>query len=198
MITARYYHSSVYHNGHIYVVGGRFSETSYTAAVEALNMKTQEWRELPSLPVALTDCFTVSVSNNLYIVGGVEHPSIYTTSVYQYDALQSSWRPCTPMPEASPEGSCTSFHDKLFVVGGISKSCMLYEPIVDSWTLLQRPQKEILWGVSLDWNDRIILLGGQDNDSIEEYCPQSNQWSTWHQKLPKPGTLCFAINMHQY
>ncbi|ELU10471.1 hypothetical protein CAPTEDRAFT_80689, partial [Capitella teleta] len=70
MIKARYCHTSIYHNSHLYIFGGRFTETSLTASVEALNMKTLEWSQLSSLPLALTDCLAVCASNKLFVLGG--------------------------------------------------------------------------------------------------------------------------------
>ncbi|ELU10364.1 hypothetical protein CAPTEDRAFT_71671, partial [Capitella teleta] len=70
MIKARYYHASIYHNSHLYIFGGRSTKTSYTASVESLNMKTLEWSQLSSLPLALTDCFAVCASNKLFVLGG--------------------------------------------------------------------------------------------------------------------------------
>ncbi|ELU11196.1 hypothetical protein CAPTEDRAFT_137808 [Capitella teleta] len=194
MIKARYYHASIYHNSHLYIFGGRFTETSYTASVEALNMKTLEWSQLSPLPLALTNCHAVCASNKLFVLGGTDSSCTSSRGVHHYDSALNTWRSCTPTPEGCLDGSATSFHDRVFVVGGRSKSCMVYDPRVDSWTMLQRPQMEHMWGVSLEWNEKIVILGGEV-DSIEEYCPESDQWSKWDLKMPTKNLMCFALKI---
>ncbi|ELU07656.1 hypothetical protein CAPTEDRAFT_89672 [Capitella teleta] len=194
MIKARYYHASIYHNSHLYIFGGRFTDTSYTASVEALNMKTLEWSQLSSLPFALTDCHAVCASNKLFVLGGEDSSSTFSTEVHHYDSPLNTWRSCAPMPEDCYGGSAASFHDRVFVVGSRNKSCMVYDPRVDSWTMLQRPQMEHMWGASLEWNEKIVILGGEV-DSIEEYCPESDQWSKWDLKMPTQNTMCFALKI---
>uniref|UniRef100_X2B5W4 BTB domain-containing protein n=1 Tax=Capitella teleta TaxID=283909 RepID=X2B5W4_CAPTE len=172
----RYLHSSIYHKGHLYIVGGRVSETSCSDSVESLDIESLQWRQLPPLPVHVYLCLMVSVSDRLFVLGGAASKQSSSRTVYEYSASQSSWRCCAPIPGDCHLASATSFHDQVFVIGGYDKSCMVYEPRVDCWGMLQRPQRRHSLGVTLEWNGKIIVLGGEGDDSIEEYCPQTNQW----------------------
>ncbi|ELU14657.1 hypothetical protein CAPTEDRAFT_120272, partial [Capitella teleta] len=68
MPTARRSHSSIYHNHHLYVVGGY--DGSYLNSVEALDMRNLQWNHLPPLPREVRFAYLAIVSDNLFVLGG--------------------------------------------------------------------------------------------------------------------------------
>ncbi|ELU00983.1 hypothetical protein CAPTEDRAFT_69128, partial [Capitella teleta] len=69
MPSARRWHSSIYHNHHLYVVGG-FGEGGDLNSVEVLDMRNLQWNHLPPLPRKVCFAYLAIVSDNLFVLGG--------------------------------------------------------------------------------------------------------------------------------
>ncbi|ELT89282.1 hypothetical protein CAPTEDRAFT_89390 [Capitella teleta] len=194
MSTAREWHSSIYHKDHLYVVGGRGDTNKYLDTVESLDIKSLQWSHLPCLPRPLHTSYVVFFSNNLFVLGGCN--PLWNSEVNEYDFKQEKWMARSPMPEKCEGGAAVSFDDHVYVVGGRNKSCMQFNPISDSWVFLHRPLFQHYCGPSLIWNAKILICGGEHEDSIEECSPLTdNAWSTSTLKMPKKGDMSFAVRI---
>ncbi|ELU16682.1 hypothetical protein CAPTEDRAFT_101946 [Capitella teleta] len=192
MPSARRSHSSIYHNHHLYVVGGY--DGSYLNSVDALDMRNLQWNHLPPLPREVRLAYLAIVSDNLFVLGGF--CGDWIADVHEFDSTQQTWRQRSPMPEICYGGAAVSFNDHVYVVGGRERSCMRFNPRNNTWTSLRRPQFNHRDGSSLVLNGNIVVFGGQFNDSIEEYSPLTDSWSTWTVKMPKEGSVWrFAARM---
>ncbi|ELU02180.1 hypothetical protein CAPTEDRAFT_207839 [Capitella teleta] len=184
MPTARREHSSIYHNYHLYVVGGY--DDRPLNSVEALDMRNLQWNHLPPLPR----------EKKLFVLGGCNSDWNWAADVHEFDSTQQTWRQRSPMPERCDGGAAVSFNDHVYVVGGENRSCMRFNPRNNTWTSLQRPQLNHYRGSSLVLNGNIVAFGGKCNDSIEEYSPLMDSWSTWTLKMPqKYQDWAFAVRM---
>ncbi|ELU07701.1 hypothetical protein CAPTEDRAFT_63949, partial [Capitella teleta] len=173
MPTARRSHSSIYHNHHLYVVGGY--DGSYLNSVEALDMRNLQWNHLPPLPREVRFAYLAIVSDNLFVLGGFCDE--WVADVHEFDSTQQTWRQRSPMPEICRRGAAVSFDDHVYVVGGRERSCMRFNPRNNTWTFLQRPQFSHEYGPSLVLNGNIVVFRGSNDDSIEEYSPLTDSWS---------------------
>ncbi|ELT89660.1 hypothetical protein CAPTEDRAFT_214573 [Capitella teleta] len=193
MPTARRSHSSIYHNHHLYVVGG-CDDRSELNSVDALDMRNLQWNHLPPLPRKVFFAYLAIVSDNLFVLGGCNDE--WVADVHEFDSTQQTWRQRSPMPEICVVGAAVSFNDHVYVVGGENRSCMRFNPRSDTWTSLQRPQFNHWRGPSLVLNGNIVVFGGFNDDSIEEYSPLTDSWSSWTLKMPqKPLGWAFAVRM---
>ncbi|ELU02636.1 hypothetical protein CAPTEDRAFT_199608 [Capitella teleta] len=192
MPTARYNHSSIYHNHHLYVVGGY--DGRRLNSVEALDMRNLQWNHLPPLPREVVLLYLAFVLDNLFVLGGCCDE--WVADVHEFDSTQQTWRQRSLMPEICGGGAAVSFDDHVYVVGGWNRSCMRFNPRNNTWTSLQRPQFNHYFEPSLVLNGNIVVFGGLNNDSIEEYSPLTDSWSTWTLKMPNkyPGWK-FAVKM---
>ncbi|ELU05892.1 hypothetical protein CAPTEDRAFT_208232 [Capitella teleta] len=192
MPTARRSHSSIYHNHNLYVVGGYYG--SELKSVDALDMRNLQWNHLPPLPREVSNAYLAIVSDNLFVLGGCCDE--WVADVHEFDSTQQTWRQRSPMPERCVGGAAVSFNDHVYIVGGWYRSCMRFNPRNNTWTSLQRPQFIHLYGPSLVLNGNIVVFGGLNNDSIEEYSPLMDSWSTWTLKMPhKSQDRAFAVRM---
>ncbi|ELT92114.1 hypothetical protein CAPTEDRAFT_115045 [Capitella teleta] len=192
MPTARFSHSSIYHNHHLYVVGGY--DGSPLNSVDALDMRNLQWNHLPPLPREVYFAHLAIVSDNLFVLGG--RCDEWVADVHEFDSTQQTWRQRSPMPEICVGGAAVSFDDHVYVVGGNDRSCMRFNPRSNTWTSLQRPQFKHSCGPSLVLNGNIVVFGGFNDDSIEEYSPLTDSWSSWTLKMPqKPLGWAFAVRM---
>ncbi|ELU18446.1 hypothetical protein CAPTEDRAFT_188904 [Capitella teleta] len=195
MPTARRSHSSIYHNHHLYVVGG-CDDRSELNSVDALDMKNLQWNHLPPLPREVLNAYLAIVSGNLFVLGGCNSDWNWVADVHEFESMQRTWCQRSPMPEICDGGAAVSFNDLVYVVGGSERSCMCFNPRDYTWTSLQRPQFNHWRGPSLVLNGNIVVFGGFNDDSIEEYSPLTDSWSSWTLKMPqKPLGWAFAVRM---
>ncbi|ELU11833.1 hypothetical protein CAPTEDRAFT_53734, partial [Capitella teleta] len=129
-----------------------------------LDMKTLEWGVLSPLHRPMCHSLVASVSNRLFVIGGTPNPTSISTGVHFIESGRLNWRPRTPAPEDCRGASAATLKNKVFVVGGASNSCMAYDTLVDAWAILERPQVLFTYKASLEWNGKILLLGGTEDD----------------------------------
>lgn len=185
---ARASHGSVYHDGSVYVAGG-WNRVSL-ASVEVLEMKSMQWRNLPSLPRAMLYPYVVSVGECVYAIDWRN-----SNEMYAYESSASgAWQPKSKMPDSCVWGSVATCDSRIFVLGGLEQQCMYYDDTSDSWQLMKhRPQFDHYYGTAASCEGKILLCGGLHTDQIEEYDVKEDLWSTWHIKTPYEMRLQFAI-----
>ncbi|ELT90833.1 hypothetical protein CAPTEDRAFT_48075, partial [Capitella teleta] len=174
MPTARREHSLIYHNHHLYVVGGY--DGRCLNSVEALDMRNLQWNHLPPLPRKVRFAYLAIVSDNLFVLGGCCGLN-WVADVHEFDSTQQTWRQRSPMPEICAGGAAVSFNDHVYAVGGRERSCMRFNPRNNTWTSLRLPRFKHIDGPSLVLNGNIVVFGGFNDDSIEEYSPLTDSWS---------------------
>ncbi|ELU12086.1 hypothetical protein CAPTEDRAFT_177411 [Capitella teleta] len=202
MGTARRSHASVYHDHHLYVVGGRdTSEESTLKSVEMLDMRSLQWSYLPPLPTSHADfLYAAFVSDRLYVFGGItdEYASDpLFREVLEYNPSQRTWRLMSPMPMDCSWGGAVSLDNRIYVTGGYEGSCMQFNPRNDTWAVLQ--------GLTLDyhsaplvWRGSIVICGGCDDSSIHEYSPLNDEWTEWRLRSPRMhgSDISFALSLN--
>ncbi|ELU06266.1 hypothetical protein CAPTEDRAFT_200473 [Capitella teleta] len=195
MSTARVDHSSIYHDHHLYIVGGLSSQGHFLDSIEALDMRSFKWSNLPPLPRAASFPYLAVVSNKLLVFSGVQ-TGFWIADVYEFDLKERVWHQRAPMPEACKNGAAVCLDDHVYIVGGLNRTCMQFNPSRNTWTSLQRPQFAHYFGPALVWNQSIVMFGGRDNDSIEKYSPLTDTWTTWALKMPKKDLWRFVVRMN--
>ncbi|ELU09991.1 hypothetical protein CAPTEDRAFT_103627 [Capitella teleta] len=196
MPTARILHSSVHHNHHLYIVGGSDNEDVYLDSVETLDMRSGQWSRLPPMPRPLREPQVVFVSNHLFVLGGFLNSGELSVGVHEYDAAHGTWGARCSLPEECEGADAVCFGGDFFVVGGDDRCCMRFNTSSDSWTKLQGPPYDHYWGPSFVWRNKIILCGGEDRDSIEEYSPGTDSCSAiWTLKMPNRKRMRFAFRI---
>ena len=200
MQKARYWHGSIYHDGGLYVVGGlndpSYLQTSYLDSVERLDMQSHQWTALPSLPQALGLPLVVSVSGKLYALGGGNASWKESLDVYEYTGR--AWQPKSKMPFGSLGCAAVEFNGCIFVVGGDERRCMRYDPRTDQWSHMKQPQFKHWRGAGALYHKNILLLGGEENDQIEQFDPQADSWSQWQVRMPWKNDMRFAFFINNY
>ncbi|ELT90728.1 hypothetical protein CAPTEDRAFT_90441 [Capitella teleta] len=193
MSIARRAHSSIYHNECLYIVGGRDGQNCLDS-VEKLDMRSLQWSRLPRLPRSACRLYLAIASNNLFALGGSSGGN-WNVDVHEFDFTRQTWRQRSAMPEKCEFGAAVSFNDHVYIAGGKDRSYMQFNPLQNTWILLQRPQLSHRFGKSLVWNESILVCGGLDTDVIEAYSLRENEWSTWTLKMPKKCEFIFALKM---
>ncbi|ELU15847.1 hypothetical protein CAPTEDRAFT_81260, partial [Capitella teleta] len=89
MPTARRWHSSIYHNHHLYVVGGWDGRP--LNSVDVLDMRNLQWNHLPPLPREVCLAYLAIVSDNLFVLGGCNSDWNWAADVHEFDSTQQTW-----------------------------------------------------------------------------------------------------------
>jgi N-acetylneuraminic acid mutarotase len=186
--------------GHfIYVVGG-FPEGFQTiSTVERYNVRSDEWRPMPPMPVALNHPAAVGYKGRLYVHGGF--PGIAeifsfgsTSGLYRLNPERGRWTqlPSSPTPRAA-EAAAVIGH-RMYVAGGANEtgslnSLEIYDFHRKRWLAgpsFQGPARNHALGVAS--NGFFYVLGGrsggttgdpslaQNYADVDRYNPRRHRW----------------------
>jgi hypothetical protein len=192
MSIARSSHSAVYHDGALYVAGGKNND-GYLTSVEKFDFKQRKWTSLPNLPYALRQPYFAVVGDRLYLLGGWQDE---INSIYQIHILMNNvWTHNSNLAYQCKNGACIAINDDIYVLGGEEPRLMKYSPTQNACNILTFPQFAHKSCAAAEWNGKIILFGGENTDAIEEYDPVTNQWSLWDIKMPAQGVFRSAFKM---
>ncbi|ELU18164.1 hypothetical protein CAPTEDRAFT_218689 [Capitella teleta] len=183
-------HSSVYHNHTLYVVGGDEDHS-----FQSLDTNSLKWSTLPSMPDPVYRAHMAVFKGRIFVLGGKSSYMNFRREVHEYSSAACSWQERKSMPEVCSYGAVVGYGEHIFVVGGQERCCMRYDPEVDSWLRLQRPLHVHRWGPALEWKAKIVVCGGCNADSIEEYDPQLDMWSVWQLTVPYISGMVFALKV---
>jgi hypothetical protein len=93
LITTRYAHSSVYHQGYLYVIGG-WNEQQCQVDCERLQVvDALEWEQIPPLPAKNSGAGTIKLEECLYVFGGYTLTGYdLTDTIHEFNFATFTWR----------------------------------------------------------------------------------------------------------
>ncbi|MBS1798400.1 MAG: hypothetical protein JSS95_01100 [Acidobacteria bacterium] len=105
-----------------------------TARVDAFDTATNEWKELPSLPVAVNDPAYVTVGGHMIVFGGSDGPHLLQDA---YSFNGSSWkvRLDLRLPEPRIYASALTDGKRIYVVGGLQAQDNFASASREVWTI---------------------------------------------------------------
>ena len=111
------------------------------------------------MPQAVTHPMAASYGDGLYVFGGIQQNKMTSRCTQHYSTSCKSWRTLSDMPEECRFGAVVVGSACVFVVGGSTRSCLLYKPDTDTWTMLSRPTNVHSLASAAGWNKRILIAG---------------------------------------
>ncbi len=180
-------------DGKIYAFGGWNNGTLNT--VEVYDTLTNTWISKASMPEANHKLGVVAASNGkIYIVGGDLNNNFIIRTVREYDPHTDTWTTKASLPsEQHSIGVVEANNGKLYAIGGLNGMVHEYDPLIDTWiTKGYMLTKRHALGVALTISGKILTVGGVGDlgmgwtllDSVEEYDPVTNSWTS---KTPLPS-----------
>ena len=79
----------------------------------------------------------------------------------------------------------------LLVAGARNKTAAQYDPKTDTWCTLSSPTLQHYHGALVGFDKKLFLIGGQDEDHIEEYNLDTRTWSVCDMRFPRK-----LLNLH--
>ena len=181
----------------IVLVGGRTGQTTLSR-VDAYNVETRTWRQLPPLPAPRELMLGATLINGkLYVAGGRTPDGIDRKTLFVYDPVTNTWTRKADMPRAGCTGVQANVGGQLYVytLCGTSDDLTLfakYNPSTDKWVRLPLPAllSEIhqFSPVAGAINGKFYLTGGADawgrpDRVLHVYDPATRSWTA---KSPMP------------
>jgi N-acetylneuraminic acid mutarotase len=208
MPTARNLLSTCVVDGKLYAIGGAFSPTSGSSAVDEYDPSTDKWTKRANLPQATCGLSTSAIDGKIYAIGGATSPvGAARSSVYVYDPATDTWTQHAQMPTPRVISSAGVVDGKIYVIGGAPsvfsrayKTVEEYDPATDTWTRKEdMPTARCTHSAGVV-DGKIYAIGGMVGGPtpwtglsvVEAYDPATD---TWTRKADMPtGILCHSVS----
>ena len=182
LTSQRYCHASICLDGVLMVFGGRVDDAS-SDNVELFDMEDEIWEEGPSLPECVEDPILTSCNGAILFLLDTSSAQ----SLFQLKPHRISWQERASPPAGHYFGSqmiCLD-DDQLVVAGGAAVHAR-YTPSPDTWICcVATPNLLHMFAALLHVDNRLLLLGGHEQDRVEEYNMEARAWTVCDWKLPK-------------
>ena len=110
--------TSWYACAHRIIIAGAFWDKKIAERVAVLDMKSREVKELPSLPVGISQPGVVVDGDDVYIIGGWDHYECFQNAIYCTNITQNSGWTTLSMPIATYGSVISVDSDHIYVFGG--------------------------------------------------------------------------------
>ena len=138
-------HCLEWHNGLLYVAGGRGTDGSILDSLSAFNEATGLWDDLPPMPHACARAASGVIGNELFIAGG-RYDGNNLSTLQIYDITARTWRLGAPLPNAQHGAYGIVVGDgKLYLVPSrvsTVQSTLVYDVQSNTWTEQSLPPQE--------------------------------------------------------
>ncbi|XP_069761585.1 LOW QUALITY PROTEIN: kelch-like protein 3 [Narcine bancroftii] len=195
-------------DGYVFAVGG-WEGKSRLDSVEIYNPRTNTWRFLESMKIAVTSPAVVTLYGLLYVAGGaVLEDGDGMNLVQVYNPKTNTWSEVAPMQIPRSGSVACVLQGKIYVIGGWHASTEntdkveQYDPKTNTWKMCA-PMKERRYrpGVAAI-NDKIYVMGGEEgwdryHDTIEQYSEENGKWEIFGEMLTCRSWLsCVTVLVH--
>ena len=183
--SSRHGHASIFACGKIYLFGG--SELNIRKVwddwdVLSLDLEGGKWNKEPKIPNLGVHLPKVAcVKSNIFLLNSTGQ------RLCQLDLRTKTWSTkATPPPQLSSIGPrMISVKDRLLVTGGRENICAWYDPTTDAWTTGNPPTIQHYLGALVHHGQKVYLIGGENEDRVEEYDLDTESWSVCSYRLPQ-------------
>ena len=197
-------------NGDVLVVGGYYlavGNTKILNSCEIYNARTKKWIVTDSLKIDREyHTATKLLDGRILVAGGFSGTQKELTDCEIYDPNKGEWSEAAPLNIARFEHTATLLPDgKVLVTGGENysnptspwlKTCELYDPIQNKWTIVKSLSvAHSLHSALLLNNGLILITGGSFNTGIWELYDPKNFTNIYSGSFPNDTVSPSLINL---
>ena len=182
-------HGSICMKRRIFLFGGDALESR--SSVISLDLEGGKWNQEPDMPISVVFPEVAYMECSIFLFDSRD-----SNELLQLDMMTKSWSEKGKPPQQKYSGTCMiSVRGQLLICGGFVKSIALYNPSTDTWTTGSAPTLQHHMGALVHHDHKVYLIGGEDEDRVEEYDLDTKAWSMCGAKLPKrlKNLYAFAI-----
>jgi hypothetical protein len=161
------------------------------------------WAAKADLPGPARQGATGFSTDSLGFIGtGQIHNSTAVNDVYRYDPASNTWAAIASYPDSVYQASAFGINNTGYIISGIISGssttlCYAYSPYTNQWTQIASIPFHMTSGVSTSVNSKGYCFNGTV-DSIYQYDPIANSWSTPGAFAFGPNSSSFVINNKVY
>jgi len=189
----RYAHQAVFFEGQLYVIGGLGSDKPVTEAnedqenvlksVERYDTKSKTWESLGNLNYRRSLALAIVYQSWLYVLGGYVGHTKRTRTIERLDPQTKNWEIIYFKLPCSLEASfvfCPG-PDQIQILGGqdvsgpVDKNYVYYLK-EDNYVSRSSMNHERVLHKGFLYKDKIIVFGGDTDDTVEEYHVAADEW----------------------
>ncbi|XP_060950445.1 kelch-like protein 10 [Limanda limanda] len=196
----RAYHSTVFLDGYVYLVGGSNLMERLNSMVR-LDLRTHNWQEVMFMHYRRCLMSITILNGFIYALGGINE-DVGLNTAERYCPKTNQWMLIAPMIEGRHSASCATLDGKIYICGGVNRTEILwtaecYDPETNQWTLIdhmtiRRSQHRVA-----AYNNQIYAIGGFNGvhplKSVETYNPKTNTWRRLSPMLTHRSNLCLEV-----
>jgi N-acetylneuraminic acid mutarotase len=177
--------------GLVYVIGGFGSTAEPLDTVEAFDPRTDQWRPIAPLPIAIHHPAAAVAEGRLFVVGGYTGGRVRWTplgTVFEYDPARNSWRGRAQMPTPRGGLALAAVGGRLYALGGGAERATnaneVYDVAADRWTAANPMPTARDHLAAVGFEGRVWALGGRESflgtqyANVEIYDPATDSWRT--------------------
>ncbi len=197
---------AIQYHDEIYVIGamtGDFPEERPVDHIYVYSPRENKWKKDDVIPeqVRRGAAGAAQVNTKVYLSGGIinGHLGGYTNRMDVYDLQEKKWKKLSRSPHERDHFHCVALNGKIYAIGGRITSKKngqvfastipeidVYTIETDQWETLETCFPTPRAGAStVIWNNKIVLIGGESENSklahneVEVFHPTSHQWSNF-------------------
>ena len=180
-------HGSIFMKGRIYLFGGKVSG-SQSSTVISLDLDGGKWNQEPDIPIAVGWLEVACMVSSIFLF------DIVSKQLLQLDMMTKAWSTKAKPPQQDYKGACmTSVNGQLLICGSYGKTFAQYNPSTDIWATGNGPTLAHYFGALVHHDQKVYLIGGYQEDHVEEYDLNAKAWSVCDVKLPKKVENLYAF-----
>lgn len=189
---ARHSHGSASLDGKIYVVGGKSSvRDSRLESVEVYSPNEDEWREVASLPIAVSVPSVLGCEGRLYVIGGATDAESACAQVQCYDPITDTWSILPDVEFYRKTLRAVAIDDSFVVIGGRkTRDTVQFSPSTSEERVLESANEQRTFPGVTTAAGKVWVMGGKIGDearsSAECFDPKTGVWTTLVGFLPRP------------
>ena len=192
---ARYSHGSLFIRERIFLLGGLSEAHNRLSSVISLHPSEGEsWQVERDLPFQTkfpgVACAEVNDTITPFLI------NTQTQELISLDMETNEWSRKTAIPVKCFGARMIAVNDNTLLVAGGNDRCFArYSPDTDTWVTGAAPSLRHFFGALVSRGQSVYLLGGFDEDRVEEYNLDSESWCECEWRVPTKLRYLHALDL---
>ena len=185
----RYSHGSVFISRKIYLFGGYVSGALQSSVI-SLDLNGGIWDQEPAMPIRVKHPEVARVDSSLFLFDQYDNKQLL-----QLDMMGKTWSTKASPPQQNYYAGARmiSVNGQLVVCGGNNQVFDQYSPSTDTWTTRKAPTLKHDLGALVHHEEKLYLIGGCEEDRVEENDLDTNAWSVCDGKIARNMCNIYAF-----
>ena len=150
--------------------------------MDVFDPQSDAWRQVSSMPAALSYHGGVALDGKIYLMGGLGGAELYLSTAHVYDPQADSWQPLANMATGRSSLATAVAGGKIYVIGGetaggdggdyIVATTEAFDPLLGAWAEVASMSVARSHHAAAVIDGKIYVIGGQgaDGNDLDSAC----------------------------